>query len=95
MNHEEVLTAAREAGVKLVRFEYCDVSGVARTKAIHVAQLEHKLVEGVSLTRAQMSINLLEDMVHVEGMEPIGEIRLIQDSIESRRCRERIVRRNK
>ncbi len=79
MNHEEVLTAAREAGVKLVRFEYCDVSGVARTKAIHVAQLAHKLVEGVSLTRAQMSINLLEDMIHVEGMEPIGEIRLVPD----------------
>ncbi len=79
MNHEEVLAAAREAGVKLVRFEYCDVSGVARTKAIHVAQLEHKLVEGVSLTRAQMSINLLEDMVHIDGMEPIGEIRLVPD----------------
>jgi glutamine synthetase len=56
---QEVVAAARRSGVKLIRFEYCDVSGVARTKAIHVAQLEHKLLEGVSLTRAQMSINLL------------------------------------
>lgn len=79
MNHAEVLAAARAAGVKLVRFEYCDVSGVARTKAIHVNQLEHKLVEGVSLTRAQMSINLLENMVFIEGMEPVGEIRLVPD----------------
>jgi glutamine synthetase len=79
MNVKEVAAAARHAGVKLIRFEYCDVSGVARTKAVHVGQLEHKLVEGVSLTRAQMSINLLEQVIHIEGMEPVGEIRLVPD----------------
>src|SRR5919197_2844838 len=79
MNANEVITEARRNGVKLIRFEYCDVSGVARTKAIHVAQLEHKLLEGVGLTRAQMSINLLEQMVDIEGMEPVGEIRLVPD----------------
>jgi glutamine synthetase len=79
MNVKEVAAAARQAGVKLVRFEYCDVSGVARSKAIHAGQLEHKLVEGVSLTRAQMSINLLEQVIHIEGMEPVGEIRLVPD----------------
>src|SRR5262245_31628024 len=79
MNIREVLGAARQSGVKLIRFEYCDVSGVARAKAVHVAQLAHKLVEGVGLTRAQMSINLLEQLVHIEGMEPVGEIRLVPD----------------
>src|SRR5947209_8135272 len=79
MNAKEVVAAALSAGVKLIRFEYCDVSGVARTKAIHVAQLEGKLVEGVSLTRAQMSVNLLEQVIHIEGMEPVGEIRLVPD----------------
>ncbi|HUW87201.1 MAG TPA: glutamine synthetase family protein [Candidatus Paceibacterota bacterium] len=79
MNIQEVVAAAQRSGVKLIRFEYCDLSGVARTKAIHVAQLEHKLLEGVSLTRAQMSINMLEQMVHVGGMEPVGEIRLVPD----------------
>ena len=75
----EVVEAARRADVRLVRFEYCDVSGVARTKAIHVGQLEHKLLEGVSLTRAQMAIDLLEQLVPIEGMEPVGEIRLVPD----------------
>jgi glutamine synthetase len=79
MDQREVLAAARSAGVKLIRFEYCDVSGVARAKAIHVSQLEHKMVEGVGLTRAQMSINMLEQVVHIEGMEPVGEIRLVPD----------------
>ena len=76
---QQVCEAARSAGVRLVRFEYCDVSGVARTKAIHVAQLEHKMLEGVGLTRAQMSINLLEQVIPIEGMEPVGEIRLVPD----------------
>jgi glutamine synthetase len=75
----EVVAAARAAGVRLVRFEYCDVSGVARCKAIHVDTLEHKLLEGVGLTRAQMAINLLEQSVPVDGMEPVGEIRLVPD----------------
>ena len=79
MNVKEVAAAARQADVKLIRFEYCDVSGVARTKAIHVSQLERKLTEGVSLTRAQMAINLLEQLIHVDGMEPVGEIRLVPD----------------
>ncbi len=48
MNVAEVIAAARAAEVRLVRFEYCDVSGVARTKAIHADQLERKLVEGVN-----------------------------------------------
>ncbi len=75
----EVTAAARTAGVRLVRFEYCDVSGVARAKAVHVDQLAHKLVEGVGLTRAQMAIDLLDQVVPVEGMEPVGEIRLVAD----------------
>jgi glutamine synthetase len=79
MDQREVLAAARQSGVKLIRFEYCDVSGVARAKAIHVSQLADKLVEGVGLTRAQMSINMLEQMIHIEGMEPVGEIRLVPD----------------
>lgn len=79
MDVHEVVEAAQQADVRLIRFEYCDVSGVARSKAIHVAQLQHKLVEGVSLTRAQMSINLLEQVIPIDGMEPVGEIRLVPD----------------
>jgi glutamine synthetase len=79
MNLHDVVAAARRDDLRLVRFEYCDASGVARTKAIHVAQLEHKLLEGVSLTRAQMAINVLEQLIDIEGMEPVGEIRLLPD----------------
>ena len=56
----QAVAAAQAAGVRLVRFEYCDVSGVARTKTVQVDSLPSKMVEGVGLTRAQMSINLLK-----------------------------------
>jgi glutamine synthetase len=80
MDVHDVVAAARREDVRLIRFEYCDASGVARSKAIHVAQLAHKLVEGVSLTRAQMAINVLEQLVDIEGMAPVGEIRLLPDA---------------
>ena len=79
MDVSEVVAEAQRRDVRLIRFEYCDLSGVARTKAVHVGQLPHKLVEGVSLTRAQMAINLLEQLVDIEGMAPVGEIRLVPD----------------
>ncbi|HUY15972.1 MAG TPA: hypothetical protein VMV11_00275, partial [Acidimicrobiales bacterium] len=79
MTSQEVIDAANAAGVELIRFEYCDASGVARTKTVHVSQLAHKLVEGVGLTRAQMSINMLEDVIPIAGMEAVGEIRLVPD----------------
>src|SRR4051794_32895691 len=72
-----VVEAARAADVGLVRFEYCDVRGVARPKAAPVDQLDHTMLEGLRLTRAQMSINLLEQVVPTEGMEPVGDIRLV------------------
>src|SRR3978361_1951564 len=79
MNGSDVVAAAEDNDLRLVRFEYCDFSGIARTKAIDVGQLAHKLVEGVSLTRAQMAINQLEQLIDIEGMEPVGEIRLLPD----------------
>ncbi|HLX55899.1 MAG TPA: glutamine synthetase family protein [Ktedonobacteraceae bacterium] len=79
MNHTEVINRAQEAGVLLARFLYCDHSGVTRAKAIHVSHLPHKLREGIGLTRAQMAMNLLEQLIDIEGMEPVGEIRLVPD----------------
>ncbi len=87
MNHSEMVTetsreavqAACASDTELVRFLYCDHSGVTRGKAVHVSQFERKLHEGVGLTRAQMAMNLLEQLVPIEGMEPVGEIRLVPE----------------
>ncbi|HVB75390.1 MAG TPA: glutamine synthetase family protein [Ktedonobacteraceae bacterium] len=79
MNHAEVINRAQTAGVQLVRFLYCDHSGVTRAKQIHVSHLANKLREGLGLTRAQMAMNVLEQLMDIEGMEPVGEIRMVPD----------------
>jgi glutamine synthetase len=66
-------------GVKLVRFLYGDPSGVIRGKQVHVARFGAALASGLGLTRAQNAINLLDDLVPVAGMEPVGEIRIVAD----------------
>ena len=79
MNNAEVINRAQAAHVQLVRFLYCDHSGVTRAKVIHVSHLANKLREGLGLTRAQMAMNLLEQLIDIEGMEPVGEIRMVPD----------------
>jgi glutamine synthetase len=79
MSIAKLVNRAQESGVQLVRFLYCDFSGVTRGKVIHVGNLADKLNEGLGLTRAQMSINLLEQVVDIEGMSAVGEIRLVPD----------------
>lgn len=65
--------------VSLLRFAYCDLAGITRCKAIHVSQLPDKLVSGTGLTRAQMALNVLDELIDIEGMAPVGEIRLLPD----------------
>src|SRR5689334_50921 len=79
MKNAEVINRAQSANIQLVRFIYCDHSGVTRAKAIHVSHLSNKLREGIGLTRAQMAMNLLEQLIDIDGMEPVGEIRLVPD----------------
>ena len=80
MKKKEVLKISDEENLRLIRFLYCDLAGVIRGKTVHASQLESKIHEGVGLTRAQNAVNLFEDLVAVEGMEPVGEVRIVPDS---------------
>ncbi len=66
-------------GERLVRFLYGDPSGVIRGKQVHAARLDAAVTSGLGLTRAQNAINVLDDLVPVDGMEPVGEIRIVPD----------------
>ncbi|GAC1554014.1 MAG: glutamine synthetase family protein [Ktedonobacteraceae bacterium] len=77
MDTVALINRAQLANIQLVRFVYCDYSGVTRAKVIHVSHLANKLREGIGLTRAQMAINLLEQLIEIDGMEPVGEVRLV------------------
>jgi glutamine synthetase len=76
---DEVVAHAVEDDVRLVRFLYCDPSGVIRGKAVHIDRLASRMRSGVGLTRGQNAVNMLEAFVPIEGMEPVGEIRIVPD----------------
>jgi glutamine synthetase len=70
---------ARRAGVRLVRFLYTDNGGVTRGKATHVASLAHRITDGIGLTVAMQAMNMLDQLQPVEGLGPVGEVRLVPD----------------
>ncbi len=74
MSHtvEDVVERARADDIRLVRFQYCDPAGVIRAKTVHVARLAARMREGIGLTRAQNTVNMLDLLTpRVEGMEPV------------------------
>jgi glutamine synthetase len=77
---EDVVERAHADDIRLVRFQYCDPAGVIRAKNVHVARLASRMREGIGLTRAQNTLNMLDLLApRVEGMEPIGEVRITPD----------------
>ena len=74
---EPIMLAARKGGVRLVRFLYTDNGGVTRGKTTHIDGLPGRLRDGIGLTVAMQAMNMLDQLAHVEGMGPVGEIRLV------------------
>jgi glutamine synthetase len=74
-----VLNECRASGVELVRFIYCDFSGVQRGKITAIDDLANRLSHGINVTKAQLAVTLLDTVVGIEGMEPVGELRLLPD----------------
>jgi glutamine synthetase len=70
---------AMRAGVRLVRFLYCDLDGVTRGKAAGTTRLAERLESGIGLTVAMQAFTVLDRLAPVPGMGPVGEIRLVAD----------------
>ncbi len=75
----EVLAMAEAARLRLVRFLYCDNDGVIRGKATGISRLGERLQTGIGLTVAMQAFTMLDHLAPVEGMGPVGEIRLVPD----------------
>ncbi len=74
-----VVAQAEAAGLRLVRFLYCDNDGIIRGKATGASRLGERLETGIGLTVAMQAFSLLDRLAPVEGMGPVGEIRLVPD----------------
>ncbi len=75
----EIVARAEAAGLRLVRFLYCDNDGIIRGKSAGIANLKERLETGIGLTVAMQAFTLLDHLASVDGMGPVGEIRLVPD----------------
>jgi glutamine synthetase len=74
-----VVRKAEEAGLRLVRFLWSGNDGTVRAKASSRHGLEGRIRAGIGLTVAMQAMNGLDHLQPVEGMGPVGEIRLVPD----------------
>jgi glutamine synthetase len=79
MDNEQVVNACLQAGVRLIRFLYVDNGCTIRGKLVPLERLAGRLDAGQGLTVAMQAMNLLDQLQPVEGMGPVGEIRLVPD----------------
>ena len=74
-----IIDQANAAGLRLVRFLYCDNDGIIRGKSSGMAGLKSRLESGIGLTVAMQAFTMLDHLASVDGMGPVGEIRLVPD----------------
>ena len=79
MSAEDVLRKVDDAGIRLVRFLWCGNDGTVRAKASGRHGLDGRIGSGIGLTVAMQAMNGLDQLQSVDGMGPVGEIRLVPD----------------
>jgi len=70
---------AEAEGISLVWFLYADHGGIIRGKSASVAALPSRMVTGIGHTVAMMAMSMLDHLQPVEGMSPVGEVRIRPD----------------
>jgi glutamine synthetase len=96
----ETQRRAMAADISLTRFLYADHGGIVRGKAAATARLAERTESGIGHTRAMMAMSMMDELAPVEGMGPVGEVRIKPDpdtfvtvraGIQPRTSRRRII----
>jgi glutamine synthetase len=75
----KVAAQAQADEVSLVWFLYADHGGIIRGKAASAEVLPARMVTGIGHTVAMMAMSMLDHLQPVEGMGPVGEVRIMPD----------------
>ena len=75
----ETQARAMRERASLTRFLYVDHGGVVRGKAAALRHLAERVDSGIGHTRAMMAMSMVDELAPVEGMGPIGEVRVKPD----------------
>jgi glutamine synthetase len=73
------LAKADAHDLELVRFLYADHGGIIRGKAATRQFLGERIASGIGHTVAMMAMSMLDSLQPVDGMGPVGEVRLRPD----------------
>jgi glutamine synthetase len=74
-----VAERAQAEGISLVWFLYADHGGIIRGKSASAAALPARMVTGIGHTVAMMAMSMLDHLQPVDGMSPVGEVRIMPD----------------
>jgi glutamine synthetase len=74
-----VAARAHAEGISLVWFLYADHGGIIRGKSATLAMLPARMATGIGHTVAMMAMSMLDHLQPVEGMGPVGEVRIMPD----------------
>jgi glutamine synthetase len=75
----DAIARAQAGDLELVRFLYVDHGGVIRGKAAATQFLPERIASGIGHTVAMMAMTMLDTLQPVEGMGPVGEVRIKPD----------------
>jgi glutamine synthetase len=75
----ETLHRAMRDKISLTRFLYVDHGGVVRGKAAATGRLAERIDSGIGHTRAMMAMSMVDELAPVDGMGPVGEVRIKPD----------------
>jgi glutamine synthetase len=65
--------------IRLVRFLYADHGGIIRGKSAGTTRLQDRVSSGIGHTVAMMAMSMLDHLASVDGMGPVGEVRIVPD----------------
>src|SRR5262249_32117631 len=74
-----VIARAHEESTSLVWILYADHGGIIRGKSATAPMLPARMVTGIGHSVAMMAMSMLDQLQPVDGMGPVGEIRIMPD----------------
>jgi glutamine synthetase len=75
----DVQRLAMQERISLTRFLYADHGGIIRGKAASTTRLAERAESGIGHTKAMMAMSMMDELAPVDGMGPVGEIRIVPD----------------
>jgi glutamine synthetase len=75
----DIAQRAADENIGLVRFLYADNGGIIRGKATAASRINERVSSGIGHTVAMMAMSMMDELQPVDGMGPVGEVRIVPD----------------